>query len=102
MPENSNKTAPARVIHPGDLIQITDPNHKWFPTVVVADQIKAWGVQAFAYWPSNTDKPSKAHIRLQAGQYEYCGTCVIISEDMNRDRRNSIESHAAMKAEAGK
>lgn len=99
MPENPNLKAQPRVIHPGDIVQITDPNHHWFPALIVASEIRSWGCQGFCFVVKNDAKAGEAYIRLKTGQFEYCGTCIMIGQDMDRDRRNSIAEHAALQAE---
>ncbi len=102
MPDNTESPPPPRVIHPADLVQIIDAQHKWFPTVVVVSEVKSWGVQGFCFWPSNTEPPKKGYIRLQTGQFEYCGVCRIIEKDLDRARRDSIASHEALAAETAR
>ncbi len=99
MPDISKKPI---IVHPGDIVQITDPAHKWFPALVVISEPRSWGAQGFVFVVKNDAKAGEAYIRLMNGCFERCGTCVMVSPDMDRDRRNSMESAAALAAEAGR
>jgi hypothetical protein len=60
----------------GDIIQITDEEHAWFPALLIVDEAKNWGVQAYAIIPQSNDgtkKPNTMFTRLLTGQYEGVG-----------------------------
>lgn len=42
-------------IEVGSLVQITDPNHSWFPAVLIVDEVKSWGVVAYIVIPKSND-----------------------------------------------
>jgi hypothetical protein len=61
----------------GDIVQITDPAHAWFPCLLIVDEVKIWGVQAACYIPKSNDGSEPvvhAFNRLEYGTFEICGT----------------------------
>lgn len=68
----------------GDIVQITDENHPWFPCLLVVSEVKSWGVQAFAFVPHSNDgsKPvGQAYNRLPFAQVEVAGRCLIVTRE---------------------
>ncbi len=64
----------------GDIIQITDESHAWFPCLLIIDEVKMWGVQAYALTPTKNDgseKPAQYFNRLEFGEFEKVGVAVI-------------------------
>lgn len=62
---------------PGDVVQITDDSHPWFPAILVVDEVKTWGVQACVLVPQSNVPPSscsEAWNRLRWGTFERIGT----------------------------
>lgn len=65
----------------GDVVQITDPTHHWYPSLIIVSEPKAWGIQGYAIIPTNGEESNgQAYIRLKHGGYEYVGKAVVISE----------------------
>lgn len=65
----------------GDIVQIVDENHHWFPSLVVVTELKAFGIQGFVFIPHNDGTPAgQAFIRLKREQYERVGTAVIVPD----------------------
>jgi hypothetical protein len=59
----------------GDLIQVNEegPEH-WFRCILVVDEVKGWGVQAYCTIPSSRDRPSgDAHMRLDWREFDTLG-----------------------------
>ena len=50
----------------GDIIQANENAGEWCGTVLVVDEVKSWGVQAFVHVPMKGD----AFIRLTPEQFE--------------------------------
>lgn len=67
----------------GDIIQITDEKHHWFPVLLVVTEIKSWGVTAYATIPVNDpDVPNgAAYIRVPHEQYEKVGAAVVAAAE---------------------
>ena len=69
-------------IKPGDIVQITDENHAWFPALLIVDEVKNWGVQAAVIVPESNDN-SKATTqvfnRLSFDTIEKVGEAVIVN-----------------------
>ena len=47
----------------GDIVQIIDETHPWVPALLVVDEVKSWGVQAYVIVPQKNDGSE------QCGQY---------------------------------
>jgi hypothetical protein len=90
-------------LHPGDIVQITDQKNRWFPSLIVVEEVRAWGVQGFAFMPSPKGPPSgKAYYRLKTGEFEKVGALVMIPEDIAKAREASLETAAQLAAEQGR
>ena len=66
----------------GDVIQITDPEHSWYPCLLIVDEVKSWGVQAYAFIPKTNDGSEKAGLafnRLKFGQIAYVGMSAVMT-----------------------
>ena len=59
-------------IEEGDLVQIIDQEHSWFPCVLMVDEVKDWGVQACVIIP-NSNGVSRAYNRLKYDQIKKVG-----------------------------
>lgn len=60
----------------GDVIQITDTPHPWFPCLLIVEEVKPWGVLAFVLMPLANDgskPPGGAYNRLETGSFEVIG-----------------------------
>lgn len=67
-------------IQKGDIIQITDQGNKWFPCLLIVDEVKSWGVQAYITMPRKDGEPlGNAYYRLQNGQFEKVGSAAIVA-----------------------
>ncbi len=67
-------------IKEGDIIQITREDDPWFPALLIVDEVKSWGVQAYVIVPNSNDgssKPGNAYRRLKAELFEKVGVAVI-------------------------
>jgi len=62
-------------IHEGDIVQIVDESHAWFPCLLVVSEVKSWGVVAYAFIPQ---KPvAQAFNRLESKQIYKVGVTAI-------------------------
>jgi hypothetical protein len=67
----------------GDIVQIIDEKHAWFPCLLIVDEVKAWGVQAYALTPKSNDGSAKvamAFNRVTTEQVEKVGSAVVLME----------------------
>ena len=65
----------------GDIIQIEDPEHHWFPCLLVVDEVKNWGVVAYLSIPKdNSGDVGHAPIRLETGVFTRVGVAEIVVE----------------------
>lgn len=53
----------------GDIIQANEKAGDWCGCVLIVDEVKSWGVQAFLHIPMQGD----AYIRLREDQYDVLG-----------------------------
>lgn len=63
----------------GDVIQITERIHSWYGCLLIVDEIKSWGVQAFLLVPQSNDhfEVKIAYTRLKNGSFEKIGSSKI-------------------------
>lgn len=82
---------------PGDIVQITDEGHHWFPCLIVVSELKSFGVQGFAFMPQNDGSGTgEAYIRLNAGSYEPVGaSAIIMPASLAENRANAAKSRWA-------
>lgn len=62
-------------IEENDLIQVNEdgPEH-WFRCILVVDEVKSWGVQAYCVIPSVRGRPSgDAYMRLKWEEFDVLG-----------------------------
>jgi hypothetical protein len=66
----------------GDIVQVTNEAHHWFPCLIVVSEIKSFGIQGFAFMPCNDGSGTgEAYIRLNSSDFEPIGaSCIILSE----------------------
>ena len=66
----------------GDIIQITNEDHQWFPALLVISKVADWGVQAYTTMVNNSDEPNGlAYIKLIDVEYEWVGVAKIVVPD---------------------
>jgi len=58
----------------GIIIQANENAGEWCGTVLIVDEVKSWGVQAFVHIPMRGD----AYIRLKSDQYEMLGGMAVL------------------------
>ncbi len=61
---------------PGDVVQIVDEAHSWYPCLLLVGKVKSWGVQACALIPKSNDgseRPAEAWNRLKFEQVARIG-----------------------------
>ena len=71
-------------INKGDIVQITDENHHWFPALIVVSEVKGFGCQGYAMVPDESAEQGnnlggRAYIRLNENTYEKVGHAVLVS-----------------------
>lgn len=67
----------------GDIIQITDQDHPWFPSLLIVDEPKSWGCVAYVIIPKSNDGSESiglAFNRLPTGQFRAVGAAAIIED----------------------
>jgi len=67
----------------GDIVQIVDEGHAWFPALLIVDEVKSWGVQAVTLVPKANDgsEPvARLYNRLPWALIEKVGKANIVPE----------------------
>ena len=65
----------------GDIIQITDKEHHWYPCLVIVSEPKNWGIQGYITIPKdNMGDIGNAYIRLKNSQIEKCGHAILVAD----------------------
>jgi hypothetical protein len=67
----------------GDVFQINERHGRagWIGALVVATEIKAFGIQGFVHSVDSHESYSRAYIRLPWDQLEFIGQAVLVPED---------------------
>lgn len=61
----------------GDIIQITNPDNEWYSCLLIVDEVKGWGVQAYLYIPKSGD----AYYRVANGEFTKVGEAILVNSD---------------------
>jgi len=65
-----------------DIVQITDPNHHWYPCLIVVSEPKSWGIQGYLCAPKdNHGNVGTYFIRLSNGAFEPVGRAIVVDMD---------------------
>lgn len=71
----------------GDIVQITDPEHPWYPCLLIVGEVKSWGVQACVLSPGSNDgskPPGEFWNRLATVRFEVVGKARIVPGEEER------------------
>jgi hypothetical protein len=66
----------------GDIIQITDEAHPWFPALLIVDEATERRVLATCLMPmsnANGSRCAQASIRIRYDQFAICGQALIVA-----------------------
>lgn len=67
----------------GDIIQITHESHSWYPCLLIVDEVKEWGVQAYVIVPNSndgTEPAGRAYNRIKNEDFVKVGTAEIYAK----------------------
>ena len=66
----------------GDIVQVIDLMHPWYPALLVVSEVKSWGVVAYCLVPdSNMKGPAScAYNRLEWSKVDKVGTAKVLAE----------------------
>lgn len=65
----------------GDIVQITNDQHHWFPCLIVVSEPKSFGCQGYLCIPeNNTGDVGQAFIRLNHDDFEQVGQAVVVAQ----------------------
>ena len=65
----------------GSIIQANENAEEWCGSVLIVDEVKPWGVQAFIHIPYQGD----AYIRLKENQYDSLGAEAVLMPEEDED-----------------
>jgi hypothetical protein len=66
-------------IKAGDIVQITNEEHHWYPCLIIVSEPKSFGCQGYTTIPKNDEEPSgNAYIRLEHSDYEPVGRALVV------------------------
>ncbi len=68
------------VLSVGDIVQIVNAQHAWYPCVLIVDEVKIWGVQAYVIHPLSNQGSGNiaiAPIRLKMEDVQKVGESLI-------------------------
>ena len=69
------------MVEKGDIIQITNQEHDWYPALLIVDEPKSFGCQAYAIHLEGRGRSNGvAYNRLNAEDYQRVGRAVIDTE----------------------
>ena len=67
------------MIEAGDIVQITNGSHHWFPCLVIVREVKSFGCQGYVTIPRNDgEKCGNAYILLKKEDYESVGARAVL------------------------
>ena len=62
----------------GDIVQITNDDHKWFAVLIVVTEVRNWGIIGYALIPSNDENYQSAYIRLNNDDFQVVGKAALV------------------------
>lgn len=73
---------PEKQLSKGDIVQITDEYHPWYPALLIVEKSKPNVVMGYTtIVTNNPDEPNgNAYVRLTSDQVKKVGTAVIVAE----------------------
>jgi hypothetical protein len=63
----------------GDIVQITNDKHSWYPCLIIVSEVKSWGIQGYITIPANNNACGNAYIRLESKDFEIVGYANILA-----------------------
>lgn len=74
---------PNEPLEPGDVFQINETHGRlgWVGALVLATEIKSWGIQGFVSHVETHDQQNRAYIRLKWIEIDYVGHAPLVLKD---------------------
>lgn len=65
-----------------DIVQIIDATHPWYPALMIVEEVKVWGVQAYCLIPQSNSEHNLAcmYNRLTNNQIMKVGHAEVVRE----------------------
>lgn len=100
-PAPASEESETLVVHPGDVIQITDQKHVGVGCFLLVEGCYKWGIGATLHWlNSNQSGAMQSYHRLRPGQFAVVGAAAILTPDLLAARRDSVETARLVAQEA--
>jgi hypothetical protein len=65
----------------GDIVQIINEKHHWFPCLIIVSEPKSWGIQGYLSIPhDNKGNVGNAYIRLNDDEIVIVGKAAIVAK----------------------
>lgn len=75
---HTEQKAKTEELSKGDIVQITNAGHHWYPALIIVDEVKTFGILGYATNVDNTAEPNHpAYIRLKTEDFEKVGRAAI-------------------------
>ncbi len=69
-------------VNKGDVVQIVNPEHHWYPCLIIVSEVKSWGIQGYLSIPKDNKGQEgsigQAYIRLSTGNFEVIGKASVV------------------------
>lgn len=67
----------------GDVFQINEKHGRlgWIGALVLATEVKPWGIQGFVSHVVSHEEQTRAYIRLEWNEIDFVGKAVLVPED---------------------
>jgi hypothetical protein len=65
------------MIKEGDIVQITNSAHRWFPCLIIVTEVKTWGIQGYITIP-NGEETGNAFVRINSEDYKKVGYAIYV------------------------
>lgn len=85
-------------VHPGDVIQVTASRHSLVGVTMIVQEVRLRGVGAHI----SLDPGVERYVRLNNDEFAIIGPAAVLTPELLSARRASINTAAALAAEAGK
>ena len=80
----------AEQVEVGDIVQIVDEEHHWYPALITVSELKSFGCQGYMISVTSNDPAvpnNPAFIRLQEEKYERVGRAVVVLPHHGSDNK---------------
>jgi hypothetical protein len=94
-------TEEKKIVHPGDIVQVTDPGHSLHSHLLIVTQARPRFIGAIVRWVDGYGELGQNYHRLDPAQVVVCGAAAILPEDLLQARKDSLKTAEEAAREAG-